>query len=249
MIERISSLENSFSFISFTTGLMALVSAIISFAVIKYGINIPIENFTSIFSSINILEITGFVAAFFIGFVVYGIRYLGFDYYRRIYNSKNRKKTLYTKLLFYMFRNGTVIEECLKEHRFIEDCKKNNQQTCSYKWIETSDNVALDIWNYAKEISIKYPQDDIYKFYYYSEIFQCFDTVFLFSSVSTFVLGTTYCIIKHNLLTVHFIMIFLLSLIFFLFHFLSKKTGKSFARRFFLEIQLGLNLLKNNSEK
>lgn len=41
MIERISSLENSFSFISFTTGLMALVSAIISFAVIKYGINIP----------------------------------------------------------------------------------------------------------------------------------------------------------------------------------------------------------------
>ena len=242
MIERISSLENSFSFISFTTGLMALVSAIISFAVIKYGINIPIENFTSIFSSINILEITGFVAAFFIGFVIYGIRYLGFDYYRRIYNTKKSKKTLYTRLLFYMFRNGTVIEECLNE---------NKKTSGTFEWIlnSTKEKIVLDVWNYANEISIKNPQGNIYKFYYYSEIFQCFDTVFLFSSVSTFVLGTTYCIIKHNFLSAHFIMIFLLSLVFFLFHFLSKKTGKSFARRFFLEIQLGLNLLKNNSEK
>lgn len=242
MIERISSLENSFSFISFTTGLMALVSAIISFAVIKYGINIPIENFTSIFSSINILEIAGFVAAFFIGFVIYGIRYLGFDYYRRIYNTKKSKKTLYTRLLFYMFRNGTVIEECLNE---------NKKTSGTFEWIlnSTKEKIVLDVWNYANEISIKNPQGNIYKFYYYSEIFQCFDTVFLFSSVSTFVLGTTYCIIKHNFLSAHFIMIFLLSLIFFLFHFLSKKTGKSFARRFFLEIQLGLNLLKNNSEK
>ena len=242
MIERISSLENSFSFISFTTGLMALVSAIISFAVIKYGINIPIENFTSIFSSINILEITGFVAAFFIGFVIYGIRYLGFDYYRRIYNTKKSKKTLYTRLLFYMFRNGTVIEECLNE---------NKKTSGTFEWIlnSTKEKIFLDVWNYANEISIKNPQGNIYKFYYYSEIFQCFDTVFLFSSVSTFGLGTTYCIIKHNFLSAHFIMIFLLSLVFFLFHFLSKKTGKSFARRFFLEIQLGLNLLKNNSEK
>lgn len=240
MIERISSLENSFSFISFTTGLMALVSAIISFAVIKYGINIPIENFPSIFSGINVLEITGFIAVFFIGFIIHGIRYLGFDYYRRIYNAKNRKKTLYTRLLFYMFRNGTVIEECLNE---------NKKTSGTFEWIlnSTKEKIVLDVWNYAKEISIKNPQDDIYKFYYYSEIFQCFDTVFLFSSVSTFILGTIYCIIKHNFLSAHFIMIFLLSLVFFLFHFLSKKTGKSFARRFFLEIQIGLNLLKNNS--
>ena len=242
MIERISSLENSFSFISFTSGLMALISAVISFVVIKYGIKIPIESFSTIFSGINILEITGFIAAFFIGFIIHGIRYLGFDYYRRIYNAKKPKKTLYTKLLFYMFRNGTVIEECFNE---------NKKTTGTFEWIlnSTKEKIALDVWNYAKEISIKYPQDDIYKFYYYSEIFQCFDTVFLFSSFSTFVLGTTYCIIKHNLLSAHFIMIFLLSLVFFLFHFLSKKTGKSFARRFFLEIQLGLNLLKNNSEK
>ena len=165
MIERISSLENSFSFISFTTGLMALVSAIISFAVIKYGINIPIENFTSIFSSINILEITGFVAAFFIGFVIYGIRYLGFDYYRRIYNTKKSKKTLYTRLLFYMFRNGTVIEECLNE---------NKKTSGTFEWIlnSTKEKIFLDVWNYANEISIKNPQGNIYKFYYYSEIFQ-----------------------------------------------------------------------------
>lgn len=155
---------------------------------------------------------------------------------------KNQKR-LYTQDFFSI---------CSEMELYIEECLNENKKTSgTFEWIlnSTKEKIVLDVWNYANEISIKNPQGNIYKFYYYSEIFQCFDTVFLFSSVSTFVLGTTYCIIKHNFLSAHFIMIFLLSLIFFLFHFLSKKTGKSFARRFFLEIQLGLNLLKNNSEK
>lgn len=245
MFDKINSFENSLSFVSIFSGLMALLSAFISFVAINYGINISFEKFSIIFSNITFLQAILFVLTFFIGFIIHGIRYLGFDYYHRIRNSKNYKKNLYTRFLFYMFRNGTVIEECLNEKRNL----KENTKLTSYKWIDESNNVVLDVWNHAKEIFVKYPQVDIYKFYYYSECFQCFDTIFMFASILTFVLGTADCIIKDSILTKHFIMIVGLSFTFFIFHIFSKKTGKSFARRFFLEIQLGLNLLKNNFEK
>lgn len=242
MFDKISTFESSLSFVSIFSGLMALLSAFVSFIAISYGINIPFENFSIVFSNITFLQAILFVLTFFIGFIIHGIRYLGFDYYRRIYNAKKSEKTLYTKLLFYMFRNGTVIEECLNENR---------KTSGTFEWIlnSTKEKIALDVWNHAKEIFVKYPQVDIYKFYYYSECFQCFDTIFIFASILTFVFGTSDCLIKHSILTNHFIMIVGLSFVFFIFHIFSKKTGKSFARRFFLEIQLGLNLLNNNSEK
>lgn len=109
MFDKISTFENSLSFVSVFSGLMALFSAFISFIAINYGINISLENFAVVFSNITFLQVILFISTFFIGFIIHGIRYLGFDYYRRIRNSKNYKKTLYTRFLFYMFRNGTVI--------------------------------------------------------------------------------------------------------------------------------------------
>ena len=87
------------------------------------------------------------------------------------------------------------------------------------------------------------PKSDIYQFYYHSEVFQCFDTVFFILSFAAFCLGLLGIGMNHNNFENRYLYVLIFSLFLFLLHWLCKKTSKSFARRFFLEIQINLNVI------
>lgn len=249
MIEKLNNVGSGFGFVNFITGITTMIFVFFMFVLMKYGVSISLEETVKKMTSISFFDFIVYVLSFVMGFFVHGLRYLGFDYYKRLYDKNRRKaeneqqkatkrkKSLFMRIIFYLFRNGTVIEECLDEKRCPD---------ISFDWIRNSDKPAVDVWNYARKISMEAPKSDIYQFYYHSEVFQCFDTVFFILSFAAFCLGILGIGMNHNNFENRYLYVLIFSLFLFLLHWLCKKTSKSFARRFFLEIQINLNVINGN---
>lgn len=157
--------------------------------------------------------------------VIYGIRYVGFIYYKILYD-KGIKNTG-TRLLFRLFRKGTVVEECFDRY-----CEKN----CTYEWIKDikkeGQPLIKAMWRIAASID---KEQQVYQFYFYSEIFQCCDTTFLFMSVFQIV-PIIYLIIHGN--TNMVIINIILAFAFIMMHSISKIIGIAFANRFIHDIDI-----------
>jgi hypothetical protein len=206
---------------------------------------------TVIFSDIKIWIS---IVAFFIGLFIQGIRYLGFEYYIKIHKKaqKNRKggkyPTTFQRIFFYIFRNGTVVEECLDNisskkikpigiGRILKKIK-DKKYRAHYKWIQESKQPAKDLWILAEKIKKDDPNNNIYQFYYWSEVFQCLDTTFLLLCIIyllSFITNFLLYIIQNKGYSIMIpIIITLLSLIF---HRLSKSCAKASANRFLFAIE------------
>lgn len=227
--------ESNYIFVSFITGFVSFIIVFILLLILKSNFNIGVFSLSSVLD-LNFYEIVFALLMIFIGFFIHGIRYLGFDFYRKIYkkNKETNKFKIIKKIFFYIFRNGTTVEECLNSKR-----EKNSADV--FEWIKESSEAHRDIWNYSLLINQKCPSSNIYRFYFHSEVFQCLDTLFLFMTIICFVFLPYFILCTFDLKKIIFLCIFAFVLI--IFHAFCKAIGKAFIRRFFLEIQIGLNTI------
>lgn len=231
--------ECNFIFVSFITGFVSFIVVFILLLILKSNFN---ENnlSNSFLFDLDFQEIVFALLMILIGFFIHGIRYLGFDYYRKIYkkNKETNKYKIRKRILFYIFRNGTSVEECFNE-------KREEKTADVFDWIKNSKEPHRDIWNYSLLIHQKIPESNIYRFYFHSEVFQCLDTLFLFMAIIYFV--TLFYVIFYEFVLLKIIYIGVLVFTLIIFHRFCKAIGKSFVRRFFLEIQIGLNTILKQS--
>jgi hypothetical protein len=122
------------------------------------------------------------VISFIIGFIILGTRhYLGFKYYEtKVYPQAQRRKLRggtypgrWQRIVFYLFRKGTAVEECL-------DNVKNEQS--KHTWIQHNRHYQQQVknmWVYANKIRKEAPEENVYAPYYLSELCQCLDTAFI----------------------------------------------------------------------
>lgn len=258
--------NNSLNLANFVSG---IVFVIITYFIIKEIPNIKIFNFIEELGnrfSFIALKISLLLIAFIIGFFIQGIRYFGFNYYMTIYKKAQRKRhagkkypCIKQRIIFYIFRNGTVVEECLDNVKSKYDnpnenetLKTNNLRTkilkkkdgiVDYKWIqESGKQAANDMWTHAIKINKFAPREDVYKYYNYSEVFQCLDSTFLLFSTITAtlviinVLGLLFSFDFR--LNISLIIILIANIVL---HLISKKCAKMYARRFLYKIQKSLD--------
>jgi hypothetical protein len=253
--------------------LACLVSGVVfstlAFFVFKEISDTKMFNFTGIFLDFSLMAI-----AFIIGFFIQGIRYLGFNYYLALWQKAQPKRragkkypSIKQRIIFYAFRNGTVVEECLdsvmvkydnpneneilktnKLHKKILDKKYRP----TYDWIQKSGkNAAKDMWIYATKINKVAPQDDVYRFYNWSEVFQCLDTTFLLFSTIIIVLiiiNVLYRLLIFGFCS-HTVSLIIMLAVCILLHLLSKSCAKMYARRFLYQIEKSLKSYKKLIDK
>ncbi|MDR1901281.1 MAG: hypothetical protein LBQ88_03225 [Treponema sp.] len=176
------------------SGLIFAFTAVFGFETI-YGGLINIDTGTKGYLDAIISKIPLGVVSFIIGFFIQGIRYLGFEYYIKIHKksqagrlSGKKYPGILQRIFFYLFRDGTVVEECLDNvaKKYKKPIKNNTlaskimgkQYRANYSWIQNSKRPAKDMWLYANKIREKAPKEKVYRFYYWSEVFQCADTTF-----------------------------------------------------------------------
>jgi len=165
------------------------------------------------------------LVSYIMGMFIHGIRYVGFIYYKILYDKGT--KNVGTRLLFRLFRKGTLVEECLARSR---------EKNCTYEWIEDVKKEGLPViksmWRIAASID---KEQQVYQFYFYSEIFQCCDTTFLLMSVFQIV-PIIYLSIHGNtsMVIINIILIFA----FIMMHSISKSIGIAFANRFIHDIDI-----------
>lgn len=247
MFNKLNNMGRGFTFISLLTGITAVIIAFFILVLMECNAYISLNGIFDKISRISFFELLFYVFCFCIGFFIHGIRYWGFDYYRRLYEKNKQKqkheRPLPMRIMFYIFRKGTIVEECFNEKRHPD---------ATYNWIRTSNKPEADVWNHAKKISLEFPQVDVYKFYYHSEAFQCFDTVFFLSFFIAFCIGMfgifVFGVNCERIGKKYLCMLFF-SLALLLLHLICKGTSRAFARRFFLEIQTDLNVLNEKEEK
>jgi hypothetical protein len=194
------------------------------------------------------------------GFMILGTRhYLGFKYYEtKIYPQAQQRKLKggkypgkWQQIIFYLFRKGTVVEECL------DNVKKEQPK---YRWIRHSSQYQQQVknmWVYANKIRKEAPEEGVYAPYYWSEICQCLDTVFILSFIVFAIMFIANSIIKItgvNYFHLYQIcMPFLFSALSLGLHKISKNGAKAFADRFLFAIDKGIEgndiaLRKNKPE-
>jgi hypothetical protein len=227
------------------------------------------NSFAFIFLQFSLLAI-----AFITGFFIQGIRYLGFNYYLVLWQKAQPKRrsgkkypSIKQRIIFYIFRNGTVVEECLDSVMVKYDNPKENETLKTnklykkildkkyrptYDWIQESGNkAAKDMWIYATKINRIAPQDDVYRFYNWSEVFQCLDTTFfLFSTMIVALIiinALDHLFIFGFRSDVIFLIIMLVVCI--ILHLLSKGCAKMYARRFLYQIEKSLKSYKDLIDK
>lgn len=165
------------------------------------------------------------VASYIMGMFIHGIRYVGFIHYKILYDKKI--KNAGTRLLFRLFRKGTLVEECLARSR---------EKNCTYEWIKDvqkeGQNLIKSMWRIAASID---KEQQIYQFYFYSEIFQCCDTTFLIMAIFQIV-PIVYLMIHGNTNTL--IINSVLIPVFLGMHSISKVIGIAFANRFIHDIDI-----------
>lgn len=85
------------------------------------------------------------LVSYIMGMFIHGIRYVGFIYYKILYDKGI--KNVGTRLLFRLFRKGTVVEECFDRYR---------EKNCTYEWIKDIKKEGLPLiksmWRIAASI-------------------------------------------------------------------------------------------------
>jgi len=146
---------------------------------------------------------------YFLGFCIYCIRENGFTYYTRYTRERNErcsKKNIFPngiilpgliqQILFYVFRKGSVVEECCdnvktkydkirttlertdltkKQRQFFSKVLKKEDRVF-YDWIQRSKNPVKDLRVLAQKIDDKKPECQIYEFFCKSQLYQGLDT-------------------------------------------------------------------------
>ena len=129
-------------------------------------------------------------------------------------------------MLFSLFRKGTVVEECLARSR---------EHNCSYEWIndvgKEGGKLIKSMWRIASSID---KEQNVYQFYFYSEVFQCCETTFLFMCISQ--ISAVAYLITHQ--TQGLFLNVVLVAIFILMFFVSRLVGIAFANRFIHDIDI-----------
>jgi hypothetical protein len=130
------------------------------------------------------------------------------------YNKLRRCKRFYCtiqRFLFYLFREGTCIEECrdnIKENYTPEKIKeyfpkmqkkiarKSNRNF--YAWIQnsfkTNGHPEKDLFLYANQINTERPQDNVFQFFNTCELFQNLDTIFFICPFITLFISVIYIV-------------------------------------------------------
>lgn len=226
-IENINKAESSFLFVSLFPSLIIFIYLLYLLSYVFTGIDI-----TAIFSILGskhyaliILMLLSYIAGMF----VHGIRYVGFIWYKKLYDKKI--KNFGTRLIFRLFRKGTLVEECFDRYR---------EDNCTYEWInevkKEKKNLIKTMWRIAAEIDSK---QQVYQFYFYSELFQCCDTALLLMSIFQFI-PITYLAIQHDIkvLIVNVVLI----PIFIVMSIISRNIGMAFANRFIHDLDIKKNI-------
>jgi hypothetical protein len=270
-IDTFSKIESSFFFVSFLSGVTVFIYLLF---ILSFYFNIQNINELLPLVSSNFGLISIFLLSYVIGMYIQGMRYVGFMYYKKIYDLRIqrirkimwrsaakkyirkykqkkqfskysdfrkyfefKKRSLLHKLIKYLFRNGTVVELCLTR------AKETN---CTYQWINETKKEHKDViktmWRLAANID---KEKDVYRFYFYSEIFQCYDTTFITLLCSQAIITITFAINSSNNFNKIFISSTMLA-IFLCLHALSKNIGKAFADRFLNAIDTKRNLASSN---
>jgi hypothetical protein len=277
--------ESGLNFASSISGVIfSLMTAIIFMVIYGSETTVAVENLKDNFNFINISII---LLAFFVGFFIQGIRYVGFNYYTYLYNKNDiskskdlicpkgivcrQKASPYQRIIFYIFRNGTTVEECLSNVRAkyyvyneaYDKCKEEKKKkNCSikkslkkqyrpyYGWIQESKQPAKDLWIYSNKINNAAPQENIFRFYHWSEAYQCMDTTFLLSCMVFLLIFFVNCslfIISYSFnksCHISIVLPIVFSIISWLFHILAKACSKAYANRFFNHIDFGIKVIK-----
>lgn len=226
-IENINKAESSFLFVSLFSSLVIFIYLLYLLSYVFTGIDI-----TAIFSILEskhyvliILMLLSYIAGMF----VHGIRYVGFIWYKKLYDKGI--KNFGTRLIFRLFRKGTLVEECFERYREVN---------CTYEWINEvkaeKKNLIKTMWRIAAEIDGKH---QVYQFYFYSELFQCCDTALLLMSIFQFV-PITYLALQHNTKAV--IVNIALVPFFIVMSTVSRNIGTAFANRFINDIDIKKNM-------
>jgi hypothetical protein len=203
--------------------------------------------------------------SFITGFLIQSIRYYGLQYYIYVYNmaqpgrgADKKYPGLWQRFIFYIFRNGTAIEECANsvEEKYNADkitndaarkkLFKKKAHYVFYPWIQESykknRRPEKDLWLYADSIQSRYPQRKIETFYYWSEVCQCLDTAFLLLCAASGIAVAVNILIKICLgMNFSAVIPALFAAASLLLHRVSKGAAKSNAKRFFYHIQLAID--------
>lgn len=235
--------ETSFLFVSLFSGVIIFIYLLYF---LSYGmITCNIVDFLPILDNKYYNTIILFIISYIFGMFIHGIRYVGFMQYKKLYDKgiKNR----WTRLLFYLFRKATTVEECYDLYR---------DEKCSYNWIvetrkkdkkrKQGRKAVAKMWQLAAKID---KEQNIYQFYFYSEIFECCNTIFLFMGITQglMILYNLYPLIyeyNSNLLfNVRFKAV--LFFMFLLLHFLSQRISIAYADRFIYDIDIKKDIRKH----
>jgi hypothetical protein len=227
--DKLFSSLNSANIIS---GIVFAIVSVASFAIIYGG---TIFQPDSIIANLSLLGVVSFI----IGFFIQGIRYLGFTYYIKLWKKSKEKKYLGIgqRIIFYLFRKGTVTEECL-------NTKKDDP--AKYPWIQGSQQPVKDMWLYANKIRKIAPEENVYRFYYWSEMFQCLDTTFVLLGIVfliCFIINTLLYIFMDRYFQITILRIIISgisALLSFVFHKVSKSCSSVYAERFLFAIDKGV---------
>jgi hypothetical protein len=200
------------------------------------------------------------IISFVIGIIIFGTRhYLGFKYYEtKVYPQAQRRKLRggtypgrWQRIIFYLFRKGTAVEECL------ENVKREQPK---YRWIRHTSQYQQQVknmWVYANKIRKEAPEEGVYAPFYWSGICQFLDTAFIFCFIAfalMFIANSIIKIIGVNYFHLyHLCMPILFSALSLGLHKIAKNGSRAFADRFLFAIDKGIEgndieLRKNKPE-
>ena len=226
--------EKSFFFVSLFSGVIIFIYLLYvsSYKMINFDIHDLLPIPSNKYYNIVIL----FIISYILGMFIHGSRYAGFIQYKKLYDQGI--KNVGTKLLFYLFRAGTTVEECYNLYR---------DEKCSYEWIvearkndkerKQGKKAVAKMWRLAASID---KEQNIYQFYFYSEIFECCNTLFLLIAI------VQACIVLWNIILLcvkcEYNSISLVKILsigpFVLLHYLSRLISIAYANRFIYEIDI-----------
>jgi hypothetical protein len=214
------------------SGVVFAIVGVASFVIIYGG---TIFQLDSIIANLSLMGIVSLI----IGFFIQGIRYLGFRYYIKLWKKSRGKKRrgIWQGIICYLFRKGTVVEECMYT-------KENDPG--KYPWLQGSLQPSKDMWLYANKIRKIAPEENVYRFYYWSEIFQCLDTTFVFLGIIFFICFIVNTLVykfmgKYFQITIFQIIIpGIFALLSFVFHKVSKACSSVYADRFLFAVDKGI---------
>lgn len=241
MLEKMKSSDKQPYFCFFLSGAITLLTSnfililcTVDFKTLLLWNDIPFERLATGGGFLSLIS-------FLFGFIALSIKEMGFNYYTMIYKKQkalNKRRTLYSRIIFYTFRKGTIVEECLEN-------KRNNDEY-TLEWIKKSKKVSQDVLLFSQEINRKYPEYGVMQSYYYNHIFQVLEFVFLIQSAICFLLSISFVSFKYiniqlnNVHTRQTGILFFLFFIFFILHKICRSVAKAYAGKFIRRIEVGL---------